>query len=174
MRGTPSDNSRGFRLGNSAQANIAIKEEIMAGLLGQKPIAAGDGRRRRARQRGPAPVREGQCRPQSEARRRLARPARGRAASVLTRRAGGAEESGLKRSHFEQRGLAYLLLAPQLFILLLFFFIPACRALIQAFQLADPFGGATQWVGLDNLRDLMAQRALLGRRPRHGLSSPSR
>ncbi|GGH16330.1 ABC transporter substrate-binding protein [Alsobacter metallidurans] len=38
MRGTPSDNSRGFRLGNSAQANIAIKEEIMAGLLGQKPV----------------------------------------------------------------------------------------------------------------------------------------
>jgi len=37
-RGTPSDNSRGFRLGNSAQANIAIKEEIQAGLLGQKPI----------------------------------------------------------------------------------------------------------------------------------------
>ena len=38
VRGTPSDNSRGFRLGNSAQANIAIKEEIQAGLLGQKPI----------------------------------------------------------------------------------------------------------------------------------------
>lgn len=38
MRGTPTDNSWGFRLGNSAQANIAIKEEIMAGLLGQKPI----------------------------------------------------------------------------------------------------------------------------------------
>jgi sn-glycerol 3-phosphate transport system substrate-binding protein len=37
-RGTPSDNSRGFRLGNSAQANIAIKEEIQAGLLGQKPM----------------------------------------------------------------------------------------------------------------------------------------
>ena len=79
-----------------------------------------------------------------------------RAAFVMTRRAGGAEEVGLKRSRFEQRGLAYLLLTPQLIILLLFFFIPACRALIQAFQLADPFGGATQWVGLDNLRDLMA------------------
>jgi sn-glycerol 3-phosphate transport system substrate-binding protein len=38
VRGTPSDNSRGFRLGNSAQANIAIKEEIQAGLLGQKPM----------------------------------------------------------------------------------------------------------------------------------------
>jgi sn-glycerol 3-phosphate transport system substrate-binding protein len=37
-RGTPSDNSRGFRLGNSAQANIAIKEEIQAGLLGRKPV----------------------------------------------------------------------------------------------------------------------------------------
>ena len=37
-RGTPSENSGGFRLGNSAQANIAIKEEIQAGLLGQKPM----------------------------------------------------------------------------------------------------------------------------------------
>ncbi len=37
-RGMPSENSKGFRLGNSAQANIAIKEEIQAGLLGQKPM----------------------------------------------------------------------------------------------------------------------------------------
>lgn len=76
-------------------------------------------------------------------------------ASLATRRSDGADESGLKRSRFEQRSLAYALLAPQLFVLLLFFFIPACRALIQAFQLADPFGGSVQWVGLDNLRDLM-------------------
>ena len=44
-----------------------------------------------------------------------------------------------------------MLLLPQLGVLLLFFFIPAVRALIQAFQLVDPFGGSVQWVGLDNL-----------------------
>jgi sn-glycerol 3-phosphate transport system permease protein len=64
-------------------------------------------------------------------------------------------ENGLKRSHFQNRGLAYLLLAPQFVILLLFFFIPSVRALIQAFQLSDPFGGATQWVGFDNLNALL-------------------
>ena len=79
-------------------------------------------------------------------------------ARLLVRRARGGragEERGLKQSHFEHRGLAYLLLAPQLGVLVLFFFIPAFRALIQAFQLADPFGGSVQWVGLDNLAALM-------------------
>jgi sn-glycerol 3-phosphate transport system permease protein len=65
------------------------------------------------------------------------------------------DERGLKRSHYENRGLAYQLLTPQLGILILFFFIPACRALIQTFQLSDPFGGSVQWVGLDNLSALM-------------------
>jgi sn-glycerol 3-phosphate transport system permease protein len=74
---------------------------------------------------------------------------------ILTRRGARREERGLKLSHFENRGLAYLLLAPQLVILLLFFFIPSFRALIQAFQLADPFGGSAQWVGLDNLSALL-------------------
>ncbi|MET0508841.1 MAG: ABC transporter permease subunit [Burkholderiaceae bacterium] len=48
------------------------------------------------------------------------------------------------------------LLAPQLLILLLFFFIPSIRALLQAFQLTDPFGGSVQWVGFDNFRQLLA------------------
>src|SRR5215207_8731819 len=64
------------------------------------------------------------------------------------------EQRGLKRSTFENRALAYLLLAPQMIVLLFFFFIPSFRALIQAFQLSDPFGGSTQWVGLDNLAAL--------------------
>ena len=72
-------------------------------------------------------------------------------ARVLTTAAGRGEEQGLKQSHFENTRLACLLLLPQLGVLSLFFFIPAIRALIQAFQLADPFGGSVQWVGLDNL-----------------------
>ncbi len=74
---------------------------------------------------------------------------------LFTRARARSQERGLKQSPFERPGLAYLLLAPQLTVLLFFFFIPAFRALIQAFQLSDPFGGSTQWVGLDNLAALM-------------------
>jgi sn-glycerol 3-phosphate transport system permease protein len=63
-------------------------------------------------------------------------------------------ESGLKRAHFREWRLPFWLLAPQLFILLLFFFIPSIRALIQAFQLTDPFGATTQWVGFQNFERL--------------------
>lgn len=76
-------------------------------------------------------------------------------ARLLTRAKPRLQERGLKQSPFERPGLAYLLLAPQLTVLLFFFFIPSFRALIQAFQLSDPFGGSTQWVGLDNLAALM-------------------
>ena len=74
---------------------------------------------------------------------------------LLNRARPGSQERGLKQSPFERPGLAYLLLAPQLTVLLFFFFIPAFRALIQAFQLSDPFGGSVQWVGFDNLEALM-------------------
>src|SRR3954465_4480570 len=74
---------------------------------------------------------------------------------ILARTRPRAAERGLKQSPFEHRVLPYLLLAPQLTALLFFFFIPAFRGLIQAFQLTDPFGGSTQWVGLDNLAALM-------------------
>jgi sn-glycerol 3-phosphate transport system permease protein len=74
--------------------------------------------------------------------------------SLPGRRPDGEAESGLKRAHFRDRRVAYLLLAPQMVVLLLFFFIPSVRALIQAFQLTDPFGATTQWVGFQNFREL--------------------
>ena len=40
---------------------------------------------------------------------------------------------GLKRAHYRESRLPLLLLLPQLLVLLLFFFIPAIRALVQAF-----------------------------------------
>jgi sn-glycerol 3-phosphate transport system permease protein len=80
------------------------------------------------------------------------RPAKARRSAVTS----GAPESGLKRAHFPDRGVAYLLLVPQFVVLLLFFFIPAVRALVQAFQLTDPFGGTVQWVGFDNIAALLA------------------
>ena len=63
---------------------------------------------------------------------------------------------GLKRAHFRQSRLPLLLLLPQLLVLLLFFFIPAVRALVQAFVITDPFGSSTQFVWFDNFRALFA------------------
>ena len=64
-------------------------------------------------------------------------------------------EAGLKPAHFINTRLALLLLAPQFIILLFFFFIPAVRALAQAFLLADPFGGTVHFAGLDNFTALL-------------------
>lgn len=65
-------------------------------------------------------------------------------------------EPGLKKARFDGRRLPLMLLAPQLFILLLFFFIPSFRALFQAFFLSDPFGNSSQFVWLDNFARLLA------------------
>ena len=72
---------------------------------------------------------------------------------------------GLKRAHFRETRLPLLLLLPQLLVLLLFFFIPALRALSQSFVLTDPFGNSVQFVWLDNFRSLLASpeyRASIG------------
>src|SRR5437868_14556601 len=82
------------------------------------------------------------------------------AAAPLTRRptrarpAGGT--AGLKRAHYRETRLPMLLLLPQLLALLLFFFIPAVRALVQAFVITDPFGNSIQFVWFDNFRALFA------------------
>ncbi len=61
-----------------------------------------------------------------------------------------------KRVVFRHKTLPYLLLAPQLAITLIFFFLPAGQALWQAFHLEDPFGLSSQFVGLDNFRELFS------------------
>lgn len=63
--------------------------------------------------------------------------------------------AGLKRSHYLGGRLPLALLLPQLLVLLLFFFIPAFRALAQAFVLTDPFGNTFQFVWFDNFRALL-------------------
>ncbi|MFT0850081.1 sn-glycerol-3-phosphate ABC transporter permease UgpA [Achromobacter sp. F4_2707] len=60
-----------------------------------------------------------------------------------------------KRVVFNHKTLPYLLVAPQLAITLIFFFLPAGQALWQAFHLEDPFGLSSMFVGLDNFRDLL-------------------
>src|SRR3954471_24390299 len=66
--------------------------------------------------------------------------------------------AGLKRAHYREARLPWLLLLPQLGVLLLFFFIPAIRALSQAFVITSPFGNSVQFVWFDNFRALLASR----------------
>ena len=61
-----------------------------------------------------------------------------------------------KRVLFRSRWLPWLLIGPQLAIVLVFFFWPAFQALIQSLQQSDAFGTSVTWVGLDNFRALFA------------------
>ncbi|MET0193669.1 MAG: sn-glycerol-3-phosphate ABC transporter permease UgpA, partial [Hyphomicrobiaceae bacterium] len=56
------------------------------------------------------------------------------------------------------KSLPYLLLAPQLLVTLVFFYWPASQAVWQSFLLQDAFGLRTEFVWLENYRDLFAQR----------------
>jgi sn-glycerol 3-phosphate transport system permease protein len=65
------------------------------------------------------------------------------------------------RATFPHRLLPYLLVAPQLAISLVFFYWPAIQALHQSLLREDPFGLATQFVGLANFRRVLADPAYL-------------
>ncbi|MFO1269720.1 MAG: sn-glycerol-3-phosphate ABC transporter permease UgpA [Rubrivivax sp.] len=60
-----------------------------------------------------------------------------------------------KRVSFRSRWLPWALLAPQVCIIVLFFFWPAAQALVQSLQQSDAFGTSVEWVGLDNFRNLL-------------------
>jgi sn-glycerol 3-phosphate transport system permease protein len=62
-----------------------------------------------------------------------------------------------KRAIFGGRALPYLLLGPQLAVTLVFFYWPASQALWQSFLLQDAFGLRTDFIWLENYRDLFAQ-----------------
>ena len=59
-----------------------------------------------------------------------------------------------KRVVFQSAWLPYALVAPQIVITLVFFFWPAAQAVWYSFQLQDAFGLNSQFVGLDNFRNL--------------------
>ncbi|MGB3288865.1 MAG: sn-glycerol-3-phosphate ABC transporter permease UgpA [Burkholderiaceae bacterium] len=61
-----------------------------------------------------------------------------------------------KRVVFSHKTLPYLLLAPQLAITVIFFFLPAGQAMWQSFRIEDPFGLSSQFVGLDNFIELFS------------------
>ena len=59
-----------------------------------------------------------------------------------------------KRVYFRSAWLPWVLLAPQVIIIAVFFFWPAGQALLQSLQQSDAFGTSIDWVGLDNFRNL--------------------
>ena len=59
-----------------------------------------------------------------------------------------------KRVRFKSRWLPWALVAPQLAIVLIFFYWPAAQALLQSVMMDAPFGGSREFVGLDNFRQL--------------------
>ena len=66
-----------------------------------------------------------------------------------------------KRVSYRNRYLPWLLLTPQLLVIAVFFFWPAGQALLQSLQQQDAFGTSTEWVGLDNFRNLFKDETYL-------------
>jgi sn-glycerol 3-phosphate transport system permease protein len=66
-----------------------------------------------------------------------------------------------KRVRFTSAWLPWVLLAPQVFIIAVFFFWPAAESVLQSMQVQDSFGLSTEWAGLDNFKTLFADSAYL-------------
>ena len=59
-----------------------------------------------------------------------------------------------KRVVFKSAWLPWVLIAPQVAVISIFFFWPAAQALLQSVQHSDAFGTSVVFVGLDNFRNL--------------------
>ena len=59
-----------------------------------------------------------------------------------------------KRAFFKSVWLPWVLIAPQVLVIAVFFFWPAAQALLQSLQQSDAFGTSVDWVGLENFRNL--------------------
>ena len=59
-----------------------------------------------------------------------------------------------KRVVFRSTWLPWVLIAPQVLVIAVFFFWPAAQALVQSVQQSNAFGTSVEWVGLENFRNL--------------------
>lgn len=62
----------------------------------------------------------------------------------------------MNKAQFGNPWMPYLLLAPQMVIIAIFFLWPAAEAIRSSFYLEDPFFGNATFVGLDNYRDALS------------------
>ena len=66
-----------------------------------------------------------------------------------------------KRVVFKSSWLPWVLIAPQVVVIAVFFFWPAAQALLQSTQQSDAFGTSVEWVGLENFRNLWNDESYL-------------
>lgn len=66
-----------------------------------------------------------------------------------------------KRVRFRSTWLPWALLAPQVAVITIFFFWPAVQALLQSVQIQDAFGASSEFVGLENFRQLFADETYI-------------
>lgn len=66
-----------------------------------------------------------------------------------------------KRVVFRSHWLPWALLAPQVAVIVVFFFWPAGQALLQSLQQSDAFGTSVEWVGFENFRVLFSDPTYL-------------
>jgi sn-glycerol 3-phosphate transport system permease protein len=66
-----------------------------------------------------------------------------------------------KRVVFKSAWLPWVLIAPQVAVIAVFFFWPAGQALLQSLQQSDAFGTSVEFVGLENFRNLWADDSYL-------------
>ncbi len=76
-----------------------------------------------------------------------------------------------KRVLFRSQWLPWALILPQLLIIAIFIFWPAGQAVLQSFQMEDAFGLSTEWVGLENYRNLFSDATYLNAFQRTALFS---
>jgi sn-glycerol 3-phosphate transport system permease protein len=67
-----------------------------------------------------------------------------------------------KQSVFTSRWLPWLLIAPQMIVVLVFFYWPAAQAVRQSFLLQDAFGLSTVFVWFENYKELLADPDYFG------------
>ena len=79
-----------------------------------------------------------------------------------------------KRVVFQSKWLPYVLVAPQLFITVVFFFLPATQALYQSLLVEDAFGASTQFVWFENFQHLFRDDAYLSSLRSQGFDTTER
>ena len=67
-----------------------------------------------------------------------------------------------RRVVFPNKLLPYLLLAPQLAVIFIFFYWPSVQAVSSSFYIEDPFGFGSTFVGMDNYRDMLTSAEYRG------------
>ena len=63
-----------------------------------------------------------------------------------------------RRAYYRNGTLPWLLIAPQLLLVLVFFYWPTAQALYWAFTLEQAWGGGNTWVGWDNFLSIFRDR----------------